>query len=76
VKIRSRFKFLPNPKWEEQKLHSAAVKADIKRLSREKHGSLQVPMAIPAHLPEGLLALSTIIRKREEEEAAEKAAKQ
>lgn len=74
VKIRRRFKFLPNPKWEEQKLHTAALRADMKRRSRREE---PVPaIAVPVQLPATLYALSLAIKKREEELAAEKSSKQ
>jgi len=77
VKIRRRFKFLPNPKWEEEKLHSAAMRADLKRM-KQRQGKEEPALAFPAAQALGvnLFALSMAIRRREEEMAAEKSSKQ
>jgi len=74
VKIRRRFKFLPNPKWEEEKLHNAAQRADIKRRKTEKPNRKSTPYMrdVSTMLPAHLFALSMAIKRRTEEQAAEK----
>jgi len=70
ITVRQRFSFRPNPKWTQQKLKQQADRAWAEEIRKRKGGepAIALPAYHPARIPDGLLALSMLLKRQAESE--------